>query len=440
MKVLILTITAGEGHNATAAAIHEALSARGVESEVLDVYQKTNRLLYGIIAKGYLTASSDLKLLYSAVYSRLEKRKSDSYRTSITRTSQALILRRVYNHIREYKPDVIVYTHVFAGVLLDVIKEKKGLTARSVGITTDFTMHPFWEETLRTDRVVIPNEMLFPAARRKGLAERQICPIGIPIRAAFAAVRDKAEARRALGLDPHMRTLLLMGGSMGYGDLPGTLCELDEMTEDFQIMVVCGNNKKAKSEIDSLTLRKRILTFGYTSEIDLLMDAADCIVTKPGGLTTSEALAKRLPMIICNPIPGQEDRNTEFLLNSGTAMKISKTSRLADVIHQLFCTPDRIRIMQEAIDLIRKPNSTATLADLIVSLGEEKLAYESIPEAAVPAEPSENGEKAPETAPVCCETPDKDADCDENETPADIFGGELPDGAENTPSDEATEA
>lgn len=413
MKVLILTITAGEGHNATAAAIHEALSARGVESEVLDVYQKTNRLLYGIIAKGYLTASSDLKPLYSAVYSRLEKRKSDSYRTSLTRTSQALILHRVYNHILEYKPDVIVYTHVFAGVLLDVIKEKKGLTARSVGVTTDFTMHPFWEETLRTDRVVIPNEMLIPAARRKGLAERQICPIGIPIRAAFSSARDKGEARRALGLDPDLRTLLLMGGSMGYGDLPGTLRELDGMTENFQIIVVCGNNKKAKAEIDALTMRKRILTFGYTSEIDLLMDAADCIVTKPGGLTTSEALAKRLPMIICNPIPGQEDRNSEFLLNSGAAMRISKTTRLADVIHQLFHNPERIRILQEAIDLIRKPNSTASLADLIISLGEEKLAYESLPEtSAVP--PSGESETA-ETAPVCCETAEKE----EDETPVD---------------------
>lgn len=388
MKVLILTITAGEGHNATAAAIHEALAARGVESQVLDVYQKTNRLLYGIIAKGYLTASSDLKLLYSAVYSRLEKRKSDSYRTSITRTSQALILRRVYNHIREYKPDVIVYTHVFAGVLLDVIKEKKGLTARSVGVTTDFTMHPFWEETLRTDRVVIPNEMLFPAARRKGLSERQICPIGIPIRAAFSAMRDKGDARRALGLDPDVRTLLLMGGSMGYGDMPATLRELDEMTEEFQIIVVCGNNKKAKEEIDSLTLRKRILTFGYTSEIDLLMDAADCIVTKPGGLTTSEALAKRLPMIICNPIPGQEDRNSEFLLNSGTAMKISKTTSLADVIYQLFHNPERVQNMRAAIDLIRKPNSTQSLVDLIISLGNEKLTYVSIAEQA-------NGGEAP---------------------------------------------
>jgi hypothetical protein len=136
-------------------------------------------------------------------------------------------------------------------------------------------------------------------------------------------------------------------------------------------------------------------------------------VTKPGGLTTSEALAKRLPMIICNPIPGQEDRNSEFLLNSGAAMRISKTTRLADVIHQLFHNPERIRILQEAIDLIRKPNSTASLADLIISLGEEKLAYESLPETS--AIPPSGASDTAETAPVCCETAEKE----EDETPVD---------------------
>ena len=111
--------------------------------------------------------------------------------------------------------------------------------------------------------------------------------------------------------------------------------------------------------------------FGYTDEVSLMMDAADCIVTKPGGLTTSEALAKRLPMVICNPIPGQEDRNTEFLLNNGAAVRVSKTSRLSDVIYQLFLYPNRIELMKQNIDLIRKPNATENLADLAEMLAAE---------------------------------------------------------------------
>jgi processive 1,2-diacylglycerol beta-glucosyltransferase len=139
-----------------------------------------------------------------------------------------------------------------------------------------------------------------------------------------------------------------------------------------QLICVCGNNKKAKEEIDAQSFTHRVLNFGYTDKIDLLMDAADCIVTKPGGLTTSEALAKRLPMIIANPIPGHEDRNAEFLLNSGAAAMASKTARLTDVVYQLFYHPERLEQMRANIDLIRKPNAAADLITLIESLDKPK--------------------------------------------------------------------
>ena len=173
-----------------------------------------------------------------------------------------------------------------------------------------------------------------------------------------------------MDIDEHKPTVLLMGGSMGYGSLSRTVQELDALGTDLQMLCVCGNNKEAKAEIDAIKFKKTVRNFGYTEQISLLMDAADCIVTKPGGLTTSEALAKRLPMIIANPIPGQEDRNTEFLLNSGVAMKISKTAVLSDAIYQLFHDPDRIETMKRNIDLIRKPHASEDLADLVFSLAD----------------------------------------------------------------------
>lgn len=371
MKVLILTVTAGEGHNSTADAIRAQMEAEGIECEVLDAALKISRSLYNFISKGYLLSTADFKSLYARVYGKLEQRKKNSFTPSVTRTTYGMVIRKIHEHILRMQPDVIVYTHIFAGVLLDVIAEKKGLSARTVGILTDFAMHPFWEESLRTDRVVIPNEMLLPAARRKGLTDGQIAPIGIPIRPQFAEKNavPQAEARRRLGLLPDLPTVLLMGGSMGYGNLAGTLRELDDSPTAMQIISVCGNNAKAKEEIDALTFKKPVHNFGYTNEIALMMDAADCIVTKPGGLTTSEALAKRLPIIICNPIPGQEDRNTDFLLNMGAAMRVSRTVRLSDVLYQLFHDPARVALMKESIDLIRKPNATADLIALVRSLG-----------------------------------------------------------------------
>jgi len=135
--------------------------------------------------------------------------------------------------------------------------------------------------------------------------------------------------------------------------------------------VVCGSNQEAFKRVEKLKTKNRVLNFGFTDKVDLLMDAADCIVTKPGGLTTSEALAKRLPMIIINPIPGQEDRNTEFLLNSGAAVSVSKTFPLDEAVYSLFSCPERFDAMLPAIDLIRKPDSTKRLCECIRDLAEE---------------------------------------------------------------------
>ncbi len=390
MKILILTVTAGEGHNSTAAAVKDSLEAKGMECEVLDTCRRINRGLYNIIAKGYLLATADFKKAYAWVYARLENRKSNSFTPSFTRATYRMVKRRIIKHIEEYKPDVIVYTHIFAGVLLDVIAEKHPLPARTVGIVTDFVMHPFWEETLHTDRVVIANEMLLPAARRKGLREDQLLPIGIPIRPQFSKSIPQREARERLGLDPNRPTVLLMGGSMGYGTLAKTVAELDEAPVDCQMICVCGRNEKAKAAIDAIDFKKKVLNLGYTDQISLLMDASDCIVSKPGGLTTSEALAKRLPIVISNPIPGQEDRNADFLLNNGVAAKVTKAARLSDVLYQLFMHPERIDMMKASIDLIRKPNATEDLAAAIAALppknpGAREAAAEEAAEEKAPA-------------------------------------------------------
>ncbi len=368
MKILILTVTAGEGHNSTAAAVKDSLESKGFECEVLDTCLRIGRGLYNIISKGYLLATADFKKAYAWVYTHLENRKSNSFTPSFTRSTYRMVKKRIIKSIEDYKPDVIVYTHIFAGVLLDVIAEKTPLSARTVGIVTDFVMHPFWEETLHTDRVVIANEMLLPAARRKGLREDQLLPIGIPIRPQFSVSVPQREARERLGLDPDRPTVLLMGGSMGYGTLAKTLRELDSSPVNCQMICVCGRNEKAKAEIDEIDFKKKVLNFGYTSEISLLMDASDCIVSKPGGLTTSEALAKRLPIVISNPIPGQEDRNTDFLLNNGVAAKVTPAVRLSDVLYQLFYYPERIEQMKKNIDLIRKPNATEDLAAAVAEL------------------------------------------------------------------------
>lgn len=368
MKVLILSITAGEGHNSTAEAIRQTFAEHGAEAEVFDAYRYVSKALYEIIKQGYLLVTKDFKKLFAKSYALAENRKTTG--TSLYRIANLQLTKKLGKYIKQYSPDAIIYTHSFLGVVTDLLKTKNGIDVPMIGVVTDYTVHPLWEEARSTDRIVIANELLTSQLCRKGIRVEQIAPIGIPVRKQFTESVPKARARAELGL-ADKTTVLLMGGSMGYGDIASVVEELDAVDGDFQIISVCGNNREAKESVDALRTKKRVLNFGFTKEVSLLMDASDVIITKPGGLTTSEALVKKLPIIICNPIPGHEQRNANFLLNNGVAMAVDAHTHFEDVFYQLLHSPTRLAGMAHAIEAIAKPNSTEDLYKLTKELVDE---------------------------------------------------------------------
>ena len=363
MKALIFTITAGEGHNITAAALREALSLRGVDTDVINMYQATNRLVHLLSAKGYLFVTRRLNRLHGLGYSMLERRKKNAYKPSLTRLSYAAMAKKAKKLIDSHSPDVIVSTHTYASMILDIVREKHGLQAKTFAIETDFTMHPCAEEGLRLDRLVTACETLSPLAEQKGFSKEQILPIGIPIRPCFALSHSKEEARGFFGLDPKLPTLLLAGGSMGRGNQFKILRRLDESDAAFQIAVVCGGNARAKQRINAAKWKHAVYNPGFTDRMDLLMDAADLLISKPGGLTASEALAKRLPLLISDQIRGQETRNAHFLVSHGFAFLPPKGQSVAQAALSLLASPERLEQAKQAAEDIRKPLSTSSLCD-----------------------------------------------------------------------------
>ena len=372
MKIMIFSVTAGQGHNTTARVLANALEARGHEVRVLDTFRTTNRLFYLTYDKGYLLASSYLKYFYGYFYYKCEGRKSNSYKESLGRRGYRAVAKKLHRMIEEFAPDVIVTTHPIGSAVLDVTKERHAFTAKTVGVSTDFTMHPYWEDALRFDRVVIPCEALRADARKKGFRDEQILPLGIPISPAFAEKTDKAAARAALGIPEDLPILLVMSGSMGHGRIDKTLKTLSTLKERFGIVTVCGKNEKAYRLVEHSGCEKLVLNFGFTDKISLLMDAADAIVTKPGGLTTSEALAKELPLITLDPIPGQEVRNEQFLCAHGAALRASDEKALKGAVSAILTDKGLLKEMRERIEDIRKPYSTVALCDEIESLGSQK--------------------------------------------------------------------
>ena len=372
MNFLILSVTAGEGHNSTARAISTALEARGADCLILDLFDYISPEFAKLISEGYLLMTEKAKYAWKFGYSLAEKRRVNEHEFTPTNVLRRMVSGELLDFIRADHYDAILFTHPFPGILLDFMKEKRMISAPTVGILTDFTFHPYWEDCTDNDYVVVPDSLLLPQAHRKGFRDEQVLPFGIPIHPKFSETMSKADARRFLGIDEHLTTFLIMGGSMGYGNMAENVRKIDALDagRDFQLIVVCGNNAEMKREIDEIAKKARhpMLVTGFVKTIPQMMDAADCIITKPGGLTTSEALAKHLPMIIANPIPGQEERNAEFLLNNGCAMATSKTCPIDECIYQLLKSDVRLPSMRDCISAISKPGSAETLAQFLEDL------------------------------------------------------------------------
>lgn len=372
MNFLILSVTAGEGHNSTARAIRTELENRGADCTILDTFDYFSPEFAKLISEGYLLVTEKAKFAWKFGYELAEKRRASEREYTPANLIKRAGAEELAEYIRADDYDAILFTHPFAGILLGIMKKKRIITNRTVGILTDFTFHPYWEDCTANDYVVVPDRLLLPQARRKGFADDQILSFGIPINPKFSETMPQKDARRFLGIDENLRTFLVMGGSMGYGNMAENVRKIDALDteQDFQLIVVCGNNADMKEDIDRIakTSRHPMLVTGFVKTIPQMMDASDAIITKPGGLTTSEALAKHLPMIIANPIPGQEERNAEFLLNNGCALATSDTCPIDECLYQLLTSDVRLSAMRDCIAAIAKPDSAAMLGQFLEDL------------------------------------------------------------------------
>ena len=363
MKLLVMSVRAGYGHHSTAKAIMEQFEKHGFECEMLDIFDYINRHLGNSIQDGYLLSTKYLSETYGKVYGKLTKKDEPYDKHSITTILSTLVSKKIKKYLEEFNPDIIIGTHSYAGFVMTILAERGVITCPTIGIVTDFTVHPFWESTF-LDYYVIPDMLLAYEMQKKGIPRKKLLPIGIPIRSQFSSKMDKAEARKIIGIE-NKKTILVMMGSMGYGNIKKTLIEMDDYPADFQILCVCGSNKKVKADIDEYLWKKAVYAYGFINNVDVMMDASDFIISKPGGLTTSEILAKGLPMITMNPLPGQEDRNLNFLVNNGAAIMVNNTYTISEALHQLLSCDWRVELLCESVKRLGKPNAAGELYEFV---------------------------------------------------------------------------
>lgn len=366
MKVLILTVTAGYGHHATANAIATVLRERGATVEVVDVLEQINRLLQEAFAKGYLLSTKYGKEVYKKLYAFLEQKGQRTSKYNFGNMAPALMALRFEDDIDAFNPDVIICTHVTAAHVVSEVK-RNVKTAPAIGVVTDYTMHPFWEDATRVEHIILASEHLIPRAVAIGIEEKRILPFGIPVHPKFNNKVPKHIAREQLSLRQECPVVLVMGGSMGYGGIAKLVESLKDT--NMQVLAVSGKNKRQYNKLMKLPKSDNLKVYGFVDNIDLMMDAADCIITKPGGLTVTESMLKGLPMILTNPIPGQEERNTEFLTNLGLALSASKTFPVGEALAIIFSHDKRRELIAENMKLYAKPNATKDLCDFVYELG-----------------------------------------------------------------------
>jgi len=371
-KVLLLSASAGAGHVRAAEAIEKAFNQAkdAAKREVLhvDVLNYTNKLFRHLYSKAYIDLVNKMPEVPGWFYDKLDKPwKNERRRLALDK----LNTRPFVKLLREYHPDLIVCTHFLPAEIVSWLKAKERLASRQVIIVTDFDVHAMWlvhhyeHYFVAIDEARVYLEVL-------GIPAEKITVSGIPIDPVFAIKKDKQEMRAKHGLAPDRTTILLSAGGFGVGSIDALVSSLLHMQHRAQIVAICGRNEDLKKRLTKLAARIKpdatvlLKPFGYTKEMDELMTASDIVLGKPGGLTTSEALAKGLVFVIVNPIPGQEERNSDHLLEGGVAIRCNNLPTLTYKLDRLLGDPKRVESMKTNALKMAHPNSANQIVQQLI--------------------------------------------------------------------------
>ncbi|NID15212.1 MGDG synthase family glycosyltransferase [Luteibacter yeojuensis] len=363
-RILLLSVSAGAGHVRAAQALEAAVATlaedgREVEARHLDVMDYVPSSFRRIYADFYLRLITRHPQLWGMLYRITDDARPEALTQRMRRTVERLNTRRLRAAIAQFAPDAIVCTHFLPAEML-ARQIRKGRIDVPVWLqVTDFDLHRMWIIPEMTGYLAASPEIA-QRMRAVGLPAERVHATGIPVMPAFAGPHDRRELSAEFGFDPEKPVYLVMGGGAGVGGLAELAEALLSAAEGFQLVVLAGRNAAALERLRALASSRypgRLFPQGYTQHVDRLMACCDLAITKPGGLTTSECLAMGLPMIVNAPIPGQEERNADYLLEHGAAWKAIDAVSLAWRIGQIQAQPARLAAMAANARAIGRPHA-----------------------------------------------------------------------------------
>ncbi|MBI3194747.1 MAG: hypothetical protein HYZ34_09835 [Ignavibacteriae bacterium] len=364
-KLLILSTTAGAGHVRAADALKRTaiILSPLLEVEHRDVLDFTSPLYRKVYSQVNNTIAGHAPELWGLIYKKSETRGIIKPKHPLLKIFDQFNFKKYLQFLNEIKPSAVLCTHFLPYVAISEEMKKKSWKIPFYVVPTDYDVHSLWISPLVKHYYVATEEAAW-TVRSHGIPEKNISISGIPVAPEFTRIGDKHDARKELGLEHDRFTLLILSGGYGIGVIDKLVPNIIEFLssikqQKFQCVVVCGKNKKLFDALSNLEIPSNInfKVFGYVTFIDTLMDASDILITKSGGLTVSEALAKHLPMLIFDPVPGQEGRNADYLCESGAAQRVSSFINLRYKLNLLSEEPSRLHSMIGIASKIAKPNA-----------------------------------------------------------------------------------
>jgi processive 1,2-diacylglycerol beta-glucosyltransferase len=373
-KILLLSVSAGAGHMRAAEALraYADLPEYAVEAKHLDVMDFVTAAFRKVYTDFYIKLVNKAPTLWGYLYQITNEADANSATEKFRRAVERLNTKPLLKAIAAFKPDAIICTHFMPAELLSRMLRKNTLSCPVWVQVTDFDLHRMWVHEHMSGYFAANDEVAF-RMRAQGIADAAICVTGIPIMPAFAQPLDRAECAHEFGLDAQRTTILLMGGGAGLGSLDAIAERLLALEANFQLIVLAGKNAPALAALQALAKRypKRLVPQGFTNQVERLMACADLVITKPGGLTTSECLAMGLPMIVNAPIPGQEERNSDFLLEQGVALKAFDRVTLEYRVRHLLEHPAKLAEMRDKARALGRPGAARQVLARVLGLPEK---------------------------------------------------------------------
>jgi len=368
MKILILSAATGGGHLRASHAIENYIreNSEGNEVVLVDAIKYIGVVLDKTVCDGYHFLATKTPKVFGQLY---RKTNEESILFNMMNRFTSVFSLKLAPLIEEHKPDVIISTHPFATEMVSHLKGKGVTSAPLICLMTDYGPHRAWIAP-NVDAYVVSTADMIPEMEAMGVKKEKIYPFGIPVSDVFFNEGNKSALREKFGMDPNLPTILIMAGSFGVTNIMKIYKDLVQLPLDFQVIIITGRNRKLyeafTQELDETPKKTKLVYF--TDEVENYMHASDLLITKPGGLTVSEALACNIPLAVFDAIPGQEEDNAKFLLTHNMAVKLGNGIDPGKTIGELLENSRRLDEMRNSCASFDTSQSKKNIFSLIREL------------------------------------------------------------------------